>query len=295
MSPRNTALLALAISLLIACHRGTFRLPASGGAPVARLQVEPATLSLAYPQTSPLDLTWLPQSPLRVSADHLVVFVHLIDHQGKVVKTFDHPFPGSWTVGKEITYPLELYQSAIDPPMPAATYSLTVGLCETSGRRWPLQAGGPEVDDNEYALARVEVQDASRSTPKLSFSGSWLRPEATGNRQTLAHRWLGHPDGRLVIWGIERPGEAVLTFKVPELPAASSTESEPAVGIRSKCADVRGRVSGYGTHEVRLAVTPAATGDSCTVSFAPNFFFRASREVEKRSALLEKASWTSSG
>ncbi len=272
---------ALAISLLIACRQET---------PVALVQVEPVKLSLAYPQTSALDLTWLPRSSLQVSADRLIVFVHLLDQQGKLVRTFDHPFPGSWTVGQEVTYPLELYQSAIDPPVPAATYALTIGLYEASGSRWPLQTDGPEVDDNEYALAQVEVPDASRSTPKFSFSGSWTQPEETGNRQTLANQWLGHPEGHLMIWGIDQPGEAVLSFKIPEPPVQSS-ESVPAVRISSRCAEVRGQVSGHGAHEVRVAVNPAAVGDSCRVSFAPNFF-RVSEEPEKGSALLERASWT---
>ncbi len=279
---KSSLLLLFAISLLIACRQE---------APVALVQVEPASVSLAYPQTSTIHLTWLPRSPLQVSADRLVVFVHLLDQQGRVERTFDHPFPASWTVGEEVAYPLELFQSAVDPPVPAATYGLAIGLWEASGRRWPLQADGPEIDDEEYLVAQVEVPDAARSTPKFSFSGSWLQPEETGNRQPLANQWLGHKKGQLVIWGIDQPGAAVLSLVIPELPERSSNESLPAVHVSSRCAEVLGQVAGHGTHEVRVAISPAATGDSCTVSFDPNFF-RVSKESEKRSALLERVSWT---
>ncbi len=257
MTQRDPSLpLALAGFLLFACQPQ---------APVARLQTEPATLSLAYPQTATVDLTWQPLEP--VAADGLHVFVHLLDSAGEVKRTFDHPLPGGWTIGQEVAYPLALYQSALDPPLAAGTYDLALGLYEASGRRWPLATDGAEVDEHEYVVAQVEVADAARSTPKLTFSGNWATEE-TGNRQTLIRRRLGQGGGQLVIWGVDQPGEAVLSFQLSEPPATTSSGAVPAVAVGSDCAEVRGEASGLGDHVVRLVIDPAATGDHCTVKLA---------------------------
>lgn len=273
-------LLALSIPWFVACQPET---------PVARVQIEPVEVTLTFPQTVVLDLRWSLQAPVQPADGRLLVFVHLIDAEGKLERTFDHPFPEPWSVGEEITYPLELYQSAVDPALPIGTYRLTLGLYDATGKRWPLETGGQEVDDYEYSVARVVAPDARRSTPKFTFSKAWTPPEATGHRQLLAHRWLTNQHADLVVWGIEHPGEVVLRFKIPE---QRQRGSEPMVDLRSKCAEFRGQVSGQGTHEIRSTIRPDATGDRCSIRFVPNFSFRDSARTGRYSALLEKATWS---
>ncbi len=266
-------------------------------APVARLQVSPQALALPYPHSAFLELSWLPLAPLDVASSELLVFVHLIDQEGKVRRTFDHRFPETWAEGSEITYPLELHQSAIAPPLPPGSYDLPLGLYEASGRRWPLDIEAPEVDDEEYVLAEVAIPYPVMATPRFHFSDAWEATQDTGLRQVVAHRWLNEQPADLLIWGIDRPGEALLSFTIHRLQEQdfrlrTTTPNEvPAVAVESECGSVRGRLSGYGFHQIRLSVPASATGQRCTVRFSPDFYFINSDSSRRYSALLESMTW----
>ncbi len=271
--------------------------------PVARLQAQPRTLTLPYPHQASLELTWLPRIPLEVTAGELMVFVHLIDREGKVQRTFDHPFPDTWTAGSEVTYRLDLHQSAIARPLPPGDYDLTLGLYAASGRRWPLDAGEPEVAGGEYALAEVEIPYPVKATPRFNFLGAWEAPQETGLRQIMATRWLSDKSAELTIWGIDRPGEAVLSFTIPRLQEdgfrlrmmapekTGSPEPIPTVAVESDCGGVRGRLSGYGSREIRVTVPASAADRRCRVSFVPSSYFIDSEGSRRFSALLESAIW----
>ncbi len=239
----------------------------------------------------------MPLSPLAVTSSELIVFVHLIDQEGNVQRTFDHSFPANWAEGNEVTYPLELHQSAIAPPLPPGSYDLTMGLYTASGRRWPLEVEAPEVDDGEYALAEVAIPNSVMATPRFSFSDAWKAPQETGFRQILAHRWLTEKNAELVIWGIDRPGEAVLSFTIPRLQEQNlrlrtkAPDVVPAVAVESDCGSVRGRLSGYGSHEIRIMVPASVPGQRCTVSFSPSFYFINSESSRRFSTLLESTTW----
>ena len=265
--------------------------------PVARLQASPRTLTLPYPHTATLELTWQPLRPLDIPTSELIVFVHLIDQEGKVQRTFDHPFPEAWAEGNEVRYPLDLHQSAIAPPIPPGNYKLTVGLYAASGRRWPLEVDAPEVDDEEYALIEVDIPYPVMATPRFTFSDAWKAPQDTGFRQIMAHRWLSEEQAELMIWGIDRPGEAVLRFTIPQLQEqalrlrTTTSDTVPAVAIASDCGGVQGQLSGYGSHEIRIAVQASVTGQRCTVRFSPGFYFVNSESSRRFSALLESTTW----
>ena len=266
-------------------------------APVARLQISPQALTLPYPHSTSLELNWLPLSPLDVAASELFVFVHLIDPEGNVQRTFDHPFPETWAEGSEVTYPLDLHQSAIAPPLAPGSYDLTVGLYAVSGRRWPLDVEAVEVDDEEYAMVEVTIPYPVMATPRFDFSDAWQASQETGFRQIVAHRWLSEKNADLLIWGIDRRGEAVLSFTIPQLQGQElrlrtrAPGEAPTVAVESDCGSVRGGLSGYGSHEIRVSVPAAATGQRCTVRFSPSFYFINSDSSRRYSALLESVTW----
>ena len=157
--------------------------------PVARVKVKPATVTLTYPGTALLTTTWEATAALDGSGAQPVVFVHLLDAAGKIERTFDHPFPAAWQVGAAMTDPIELWQSALAPPMATGSYQLSFGLYDVgSRRRWPLTVDGVEVDDGEYIVATVEVPPPGASAPKVAYAASWLPVEPTGDRQTFAQR-----------------------------------------------------------------------------------------------------------
>ncbi len=264
--------------------------------PAARVQISARALELPYPHSVSLELAWLPLAPLEVASSELLVFVHLIDEEGKVERTFDHPFPETWTEGREVRYPLELSQSALAPPLPPGRYELTLGLYVASGRRWPLEVDAREVDDEEYALAEVEVPYPVMTTPRFRFSESWEASQETGLRQIVAHRWLSEKPAQVSIWGIDRPGEAVLTFSIPRLQEqdlrlrTQAQDDAPLVAIESDCGEVRGQLSGYGFQEIRVPIS-ADAGWRCTVNFSPGSYFIDADSSHRYSALLESVTW----
>ncbi len=265
-------------------------------APVARLQVSPRTLSLPYPHAASLELTWLPLSPL-AAAGELEVSVHLIDRQGNVQRTFDHPFPESWEAGSEVSYRLPLAQSAIARPLPPGSYDLIIGLFTAAGDRWPLEVAPPGPDQHEHAVAEVLIPYPAMVNPRFDFSGAWHAPQETGVRQILATRWLSEKSAELMVWDIDQPGEAVLSFRIPRLQEqgfqlrAEAPATVPAVAVESDCGGVRGRLSGYGAHEIRVAVAASASSRRCAIRFAASSYFITPEDSRKYSALLESATW----
>ena len=105
--------------------------------PVAIVQVSPTSFTLRYSEVRLVDLEFRILAP--IGEEHQPrVFVHLIDEPGNVLRTFDHPFPGDWEVDARVHHRLRIHQSALGPPLRAGRYSLSVGLYEVDGRRWPL-------------------------------------------------------------------------------------------------------------------------------------------------------------
>lgn len=101
--------------------------------PVGKLTVSPPNLTLGYPGFTPLELDFEMTAPLD-SQGTPIVFVHVIDEPGEVMRTFDHPLPGAWTTGGRLSYEIDLHQSALAPPLAPGDYDLTVGLYEGDRR-----------------------------------------------------------------------------------------------------------------------------------------------------------------
>jgi hypothetical protein len=244
-----------------------------GGAepPVARLALEPGAtpaapgeLTLGYPEVRRVTLVWEPLAALPADgAGPPLVFVHLVDGAGSVVRTFDHPFPAPWRPGTPVDDAVELYQSALAPPLPAGRYRLTAGLYRPGGERYPLAAEGEEIDGREYALATVAAAEGGAGLPAIEPTGDWLPVEPGADRQVLASRWLAG-EGALVVAGAAEAGALWVRLRVPEpesgavrLVLADGTAGQQ-VRLATPCGGAAALVTGPGDHEVELPVDPGA-------------------------------------
>lgn len=285
-APFALGALALAAAVAAGCERAPDR-------PVARLGVEPAEAVLPYPGTASLDFAWEPLAPLGEVDGELRVFVHLLDEEGEIARTFDHRYPFAWEVARPSRHRLELYQSLLGPALEAGDYALTAGLYDASGRRWALDTAGEEVGRREYRVASVRVPEEGAGAPEIGFAGAWLPGEAGADRQILGRRWTTG-DAALAVGAAAEAGELALTFAIPPPPGDGRLElaegaAQPAARVVSDCDGSTHHVAGFGGHEIAVAV-PA--GIACRVAIESSFRLTLP-EGPPRGLVLENLAWRS--
>ena len=280
-----------AVSLAAACGGGK-------QTPVARVDVEPRLVRLPFGQAQTVRLTWTPSAPLE--GETPTVFVHLLDGEHKVARTFDHPFPQRWREGEPLTDDFKVYQSALAPPLPAGKYQVVAGLYGRDGKRWPLDGLGESVGRDEYKAFEVEVPNRNPS-PRFAFAPTWMDVEAGGDRQVLARRWLlNRAAFRLV--DQKEPGTVWMVLQIPPntlsdykmiLDAGATT---PSVLIRGNCGGTETSVTGSGLHEVEVNVDAPPAGDFCHFTLSANFALQPLiPTVKARSVSLENVAWIPGG
>jgi hypothetical protein len=258
--------------------------------------VTPKKVRLPYPELHSVHLTWKPSMPLEGFTGTPTVFVHLLDQDRKVVRTFDHPYPGRWREGEPVSYDLKLYQSTLAPPLPGGSYSLTLGLAGQEKQRWAVEGVGEPVARLEYLAAEVEIPAPAKnkkSGPRFTFSEQWLPPEPGADRQLIARRWLSGPGGMRVA-GLRQPGSLWLVLRIPEPKVAGNLTVNdgggvPSVRIEGSCGDYEASISGPGIHEVEMPVAEPPKTGMCRLTLTPNFQFGSGGP---RSVSLENAAWS---
>lgn len=267
--------------------------------PVAQVTIEPRQVSLPFAQVRPLRFTWTPSQALEGEAP--TVFVHLLDTDGKVVRTFDHPFPQRWRESTPVSYEVDLYQSAMAPPLPAGKYRLTLGLYDKEGKRWALDGlGEPTAGRNEYDGATVEVP-AGDPKPRFAFSANWLPIEPGGDRQVLARRsMVSRSAVRLV--DQTGPGTLWMVLRIPpvDLPdtrlVLDPGATAPSVLVVGNCGGTETNLTGPGTHEVEMSMDAPPPNGFCRVLLSSNFLLEPTTAVaRKRSVSLENIAWVPGG
>lgn len=265
--------------------------------PVASLEVTPKSLRLPFPELHTIHVSWQPSAPLAGFAGTPTVFVHLLDDNDKVVRTFDHAFPGRWREGTAVGYDLKLYQSALAPALSPGRYRLTIGLAGEGKQRWTLDGVGEPVARREYLAADVEVPPAppnKKSGPRFTFSEQWLPIEPGGDRQVLARRWLSG-DGGMRVAGLRKPGRVWLVLSIPQPSVAGPLNvaggGQPTVRIEGSCGDFEASLSGPGVHEVEMPLVEPPKSGQCRMELKPNFSFG----TPSRSVALENAAWAPDG
>ena len=269
--------------------------------PVASVSIDPSQIDLPYPGFAVLDLEWDLKAPLDEIAGLPLVFVHLLDDEGNVERTFDHPLPFSWQSGSHESYQITLYQSALAPPLVSGNYRLSVGLYEAGGQRWALSGVGDEVAQLEYHLATVKTDGDPAAVPMFYFSPSWLPLEAGTDVQILGRRWLTD-EGTIRVAEIPTEGTVWMQLLISDAVAGAEEMSleegatGPAISLTSTCGGEEQSVSGFGTHELQIRVQAAADGampEECEIVLRPNFQIVETDTLSRRSAGLQILSWLS--
>lgn len=269
--------------------------------PVGQLEVSPKTFRLGAGEIKTVSLKWTPTAPLEELKGSPTVFVHLLDDSGEVVRTFDHALPQTWTVGTPISYDIDVFQSAIAPPLPPGKYRLTVGLFDQENKRWALAGLGEEIAKREYLAASVDVT-AETTLPRLEFPPMWMPAEEGGDRQVVARRWLT-TQGAIRFFDVKNPGKAWMMVRIPDGAGPGQRlvvddgSNTPTVVIRSFCGDVSMSLSGPGFHTFEIDVKGQPPGDAqaCRVLFAPNFHLVTPDSPAHRSVSLENLAWRAAG
>ncbi|HSL82408.1 MAG TPA: hypothetical protein VLF66_06495 [Thermoanaerobaculia bacterium] len=315
MSSRNRWIgtLAAGLAVLAGC-RG------DGGEPVARLVAEPMELTVAYGTYAGLSVSWTPAAEPEGASGDLRVFLHLLDEDGVLARTFDHGFPGTWSVGEERSYRVPVYQSLLAPPLPPGRYSLTAGLYDGENNRWPLDFEGQRVGRHEYRVAEVQVPARGAELPAVQFSPTWSPTLAGADRQVVAFRWLAG-EGEIRLAEIPEDGTLWMVLRIPgaqeagatrrllpereegegedggedraadEDGEAPATAGEPGVSLTASCSGFEAQVSGEGRHDLEVPVTG---GSECVVTLTPNYAME-SQAGDDRTVLLEVLAWRPAG
>jgi len=285
---QSHAIYALGLAgLLTACG--------GGRAPIGEMAATPGQLELAWPELRELHVHFHPTRELPPGTNP-IVFVHLLDEPGSVVRTFDHPLPTSWTVGRDIDYTVRIFQSALADPLPAGEYILSLGLYSPRGERFALETTAKAVAKLEYAVADVSATAPTEASPRARFSERWLPPEAGLDRQILARRALaGGAEGTIQLGPLAGPGSIFLRVEIPsagtEVARLELAEGEklPKLAVRSSCGDEQTEVSGSGSFDLTLPV--AAASESCAVVLTPNFQLHTQQSAEPTSVRIAVLAW----
>lgn len=227
--------------------------------PVGSLTITPTVIQLAYPHDVPVRLEWQPRAPLDKRHGSVNVFVHLLERPGKVLRTFDHRFPGEWRPDQPRDYEIDIFQSALGEELPPGRYLLTFGLYDDSvGYRWPLQVQGEDVGKREYQLATVEVPENAPS-PSFEFLGAWLPLVKGADQQILGRRYWNGP-AAIRVSQVDSPGTVRLAVSVPGSPA-------PAVSVASDCAAEETQAPAPGFSWIGFTVS-SSDGGPCELRFS---------------------------
>jgi hypothetical protein len=267
-------------------------------APVAKLTVQPSTMDLPYPARTSLRLRWQMERPLGEVSGAPSAFVHLIDSPGNVLRTFDHRLEFDWRQGRAEEYEIPVYQSVLAPPLEKGDYRISVGLYDSSGRRWPLEVSGTEIDTFEYQVAELQVPGETGNVPMFLFSQAWMPLEAGTDVQILGRRWLGG-EGTIRVVELVGRGEVWLLARIPSIePDAVDLDLDegaeaPVVEVSSSCGEQQIAISGTGTHSIRLPIGSQETlPEECEILFRPNFQMVERSSLARRSMVLEVLTWT---
>ena len=266
---------------------------------MASVSLEPADLRLPYPGFATTELVWQMEEPLADFSGDLLVFVHLLDAEGNVERTYDHPLPFAWRPGSSESYELMLYQSALAPPLDSGNYRLSLGLYEAGGQRWALSGAGEEVASLEYHLATVSTEGDPSAVPMFYFSPSWLPLEAGTDVQVLGRRWLTD-EGTIRVAEIPDSGTVWMQLHISEAIEGVEEmsflegETEARVDLTSTCDGAELSLSGFGTHEARIQVTTTEEGllpEECEIVLRPNYQIVEVDTLSRRSVGLQILTW----
>lgn len=283
--------LAPALALPIACG-------GDDAAPVATLSVSPSTVELPYGTFRDVELAWSTTAELDGLEGSPRLFLHLLDEDGALVRTFDQDLRTDWRAGREMSQEVRVYQSLLSPPLPPGSYTLTAGLYDGAGNRWALGGLGEPVAAREYRVAAVEVPSGASELPAVTFTPAWSPNQAGADRQVVAFRTLAG-DGAIVLSDLPGPGTLWLEVRVPPDRAGGLVrrivdppeggDGMPRVTVTSSCSGFESRISGEGSHRIEVPVEGTGA-EGCEIALSPSYVME-SQDGDRRSLNLEVIAW----
>ena len=283
-----------AVALVLAALTGGCAEPVAPE-PVAKLTLASRDLELPYPEWRSLRLEWNPLRALEKTSE-ISVFVHLLDGDGSLLRTFDHPLPGPWNPGEPLSHEIQLYQSVLGAPLNPGEYSLTMGLYGRDGNRWPLAVDGEDLGRYEYSVATVAVPPISPEAPAFTFTHGWADIESGSDSQILARRWLSR-DSTVLIQNLEVPGSLWLQLNVPPPGSAEPLQAldaaaPPSFDVSCNCSGAVRSFRPPGVHQLVVPVFPAEDGTDCALQLIPSFLRPPSNGPTEALAALEILAWS---
>jgi len=255
--------------------------------PMARLAAGASEVELSFAQNASLQLTWSPLASREDLGPNPIVFVHLLDTEGDVLRTFDHSLDLSgWRVGEDLSYDLELFQSFLTEPLDPGRYPLTVGLYELGGEPYGLVSDSPDVGGQEFQVAEVVVPEGVPPLAHIGFLGDWQALEPSGDSQVLVRRWLGN-GGRLTFDEVTVPLDLHLQLNLMDEIPDSTLEGSGAVHLQAinSCGE-GAELFIAGVHRIDLRLDPPEDNSRCWVELEAASVWTSSDGIV-RSVLLE--------
>lgn len=247
-------------------------------------------MTLPHGSFVPVELTWTMGRAVPQGSASLA-FVHLMDGDGVVRRTFDHGVAGGWAAGESRVETLPLYHSAIGPALAAGRYDLVVGVTDGEGTRWPLSTDGQPAGRMEYSVASVDVPELDPAGSRFVFDDAWLPVEAGTDVQVVARRWLTG-SGALEVSRL--PQDAAELGLVLQIPAATDGlrlvlaegADQASLLVTTDCSGFEAQMTGPGIHEIRVPVEWGT--ESCRLRFEPTFHLVELESLRRLAASLEQ-------
>jgi len=251
------------------------------------LEFHPDSIELPFSRSASVKLVWSPRVEREALGARPTVFVHLVDAEGEVLRTFDHALDTSaWSVGVDFTSELDLYQSQLGPALEPGRYRLLAGLYEPGGERYALEGEKP-LSNDALEVAEIVVPASSAPLAGLEYVGDWQGLERTQDVQTLMRRWLGDGGG----FSVQLAGDAVqlvLSLNLVEGIQDHDLTGEGTlhVEIQSSCGQ-GAEIFGAGIHPVTLTLEPSEDSDPCQVDLIADSMWTDRESGMRRTVLLE--------
>ena len=138
----------------------------------------------------------------------------------------------------------------------------------------------------------MKVPELDPGGPQFVFSEQWLAIEATGDRQTMARRWL-IGDGTLRVARLPAPAQLAMQLRIPEPSEQLQLVLEPGataptVRVTTDCSGFAATVQGEGFHSLTVPIPPPG---GCLLRFDSNFTLTDTTAPRKVSVGIEQLAW----
>jgi len=262
--------------------------------PLARLAVAESALDLPWPQRREIrvDLDLLAELPVDAGPPRL--FVHLLDSDARIVRTFDRELEPEWWPGDRIRVPVVIEQSALAEPLPPGRYRLVIGLYDLRFGRYLVERAPDGASVRAVEAGSVEVPESGPGAG-VKFVSGWFETQAQRDQQVLGARPLAPGGvGELRVGPLREPARlyAMVAIRGVDARVSEIATEDPGgaqhLTLEVACTGEVVTATGEGVHLLEVAL-PART-DGCDLRLRTDFR-RPGSGGEEPGAVLRALSW----